>query len=244
MKIVIPGGSGQVGRLLAQAWGDAHEVHVLSRSAQGLHHWDGESLGPWAELLEDADVVINLAGRTVDCRYNDRNLRQMMDSRVRSTRVVGEAIAACARPPRLWLQMSTATIYAHSLDRPNDERSGRIGGWEPDAPVYWKHSIDIALAWERELELALVPDCVRKVALRTAMVMTPEPGGVFSVLRRMAQPLRPGWRSSARWRCRRTPSCCSRAATCCRAGCRRRALPFRTPSGARPSGTCSPSPER
>lgn len=187
MKIVIPGGSGQVGRLLAQAWGDAHEVHVLSRSAQGLHHWDGASLGPWAELLEDADVVINLAGRTVDCRYNDRNLRQMMDSRVRSTRVVGEAIAACARPPRLWLQMSTATIYAHSLDRPNDERSGRIGGWEPDAPVYWKHSIDIALAWERELELAQVPDRVRKVALRTAMVMTPEAGGVFSVLRRMAR---------------------------------------------------------
>jgi len=185
MKIVIPGGSGQVGTILTRAFGE-HEVVVLSRRGQGRQHWDGETLGEWAQELEGADVVINLAGRSVDCRYTDDNLKQMMRSRVLSTKVVGQAIAQCAAPPRLWLQMSTATIYAHRFDGPNDERDGLIGGWEPDAPVYWNHSIDIAQAWERALEQADLPG-VRKVALRTAMVMSPDPGGVFSVLHRMVR---------------------------------------------------------
>jgi uncharacterized protein (TIGR01777 family) len=105
----------------------------------------------------------------------------MMSSRVDSTRAVGEAIAAAARPPRVWLQMSTATIYAHRFDAPNDEHSGRIGGDEPDAPRYWSFSIDIAKAWEREQSEARTP-ATRKVALRTAMVLSPDRGGVFDVL--------------------------------------------------------------
>ena len=190
MKIVIPGGSGQIGGMLARAFAE-HEVVVLSRSGRGPApsrsvKWDGESLGEWAAELEDADVVINLAGRTVDCRYTDENLRQMMDSRVRSTEVVGRAIAQCAQGPKVWLQMSTATIYAHRFDAPNDEASGIIGGWEPGAPVYWNHSIAIAQAWEDALEQAEVPG-VRKVALRTAMVMSPDDDGVFSVLERMTK---------------------------------------------------------
>ncbi|MFT5586561.1 MAG: hypothetical protein ACI9VR_004160 [Cognaticolwellia sp.] len=188
MKIVIPGGSGQIGQMLARAFAE-HEVVVLSRSGRGpgrVVKWDGETLGPWASEFEGADVVINLAGRTVDCRYTDENLRQMMDSRVRSTEVVGRAIAQCAQSPKVWLQMSTATIYAHRFDAPNDESSGIIGGWEPGAPMYWNHSIAIAQAWEDALNRAQVPG-VRKVALRTAMVMSQDDGGVFSVLERMTK---------------------------------------------------------
>ncbi len=185
MKIVIPGGSGQIGKMLRRAFAE-HEVVVLSRRGQGISYWDGETLGDWAQEFEGADVVINLAGRTVNCRYTDANLKQMMRSRVLSTEVVGRAIAQCTVPPKLWLQMCTATIYAHRFDAPNDEQSGIIGGWEPDAPVYWKHSIDIAQAWESALWRAEVPG-VRRVALRTAMVMSRDPGGVLSVLLRMVK---------------------------------------------------------
>lgn len=190
MKIVIPGGTGQIGALLARAFlKEGHEVVVLSRggSSEGrLVAWDGRTKGEWFREIDGADVVINLAGRTVNCRYTEENLRQMMDSRVDSTRIVGRAISEAKNPPKVWLQMSTATIYAHRFDAPNDERSGIIGGREPDAPAYWKTSIDIALAWERELTEAHTPK-TRKVALRTAMVMSEDEGGVFSVLRNMAR---------------------------------------------------------
>ena len=109
----------------------------------------------------------------------------MMHSRVRSARVLGQAIAAASRPPRVWLQMSTATIYAHRLDAANDE-AGLIGGWEPGVPGYWGYSVDIATAWERELEEAPAPR-TRKVAMRSAMVMSPDHGGVFDVLSRLAR---------------------------------------------------------
>ena len=138
-------------------------------------------MGRGQQHIDAADVVINLAGRTVNCRYTEENLRQMMDSRVESTRIVGEAIARSTSPPKVWLQMSTATIYAHRFDAANDERDGIIGGDEPDAPAYWKRSIDIAQAWERELNEATTPD-TRKVALRAAMVMSPDKDGVFDVL--------------------------------------------------------------
>jgi uncharacterized protein (TIGR01777 family) len=184
MKIVIPGGSGQVGQILARAW-RAHDVVILGRGQQvgagRLVPWDGRTLGDWARELDGADVVVNLAGRTVNCRYTDENLRQMRDSRVESTRAVGAAIAAASRPPRVWLQMSTATIYAHRFDAPNDEATGVIGGDEPDAPAYWRTSVEIARAWEQALAEAPTPS-TRKVALRTAMVMSPDRGGIFDVL--------------------------------------------------------------
>ncbi len=183
MKVLIPGGSGQVGQVLKRAL-ESHgdEVVVLSRGANNESaRWDGETLGPWTKHIDSADVVINLAGRTVNCRYTEENLKQMMDSRVDSTRIVGEAIASSETPPKVWLQMSTATIYAHRFDAANDEASGIIGGNEPDAPAYWARSIDIAKAWELELEAAGTPS-TRKVALRTAMVMSPDKEGVFDVL--------------------------------------------------------------
>ncbi|MFI6507694.1 epimerase [Streptosporangium sp. NPDC050855] len=165
-----------------------HDVVVLTRRPVRERdvRWDGETPGPWAEEIDGSDMVVNLAGRSVDCRYTPANLRAMMDSRVHSTRVVGEAIAAAARPPRVWLQMSTATVYAHRFDAPNDEATGVLGGTEPGVPRYWAYSVEIAKAWEREQERADTPH-TRKVALRTAMVMSPDRGGVFDVLSRMAR---------------------------------------------------------
>jgi uncharacterized protein len=184
MKIVIPGGTGQVGAILDQALtADGHEVVVLTRSLRGVRQvrWDGSTLGAWASHIDGSDVVINLAGRSVSCRYTDENLKAMMSSRVESARVVGEAIAGASRPPKIWLQMSTATIYAHRFDAANDEHGGRIGGSEPGVPGYWAYSIEIARNWEAEQEQAATPD-TRKVALRSAMVMSPDRGGVFDVL--------------------------------------------------------------
>ncbi|MFC8448906.1 DUF1731 domain-containing protein [Kitasatospora sp. NPDC057223] len=189
MKIVLPGGTGHVGRLLDRAWTAAgHDVVILTRGPGGGRetHWDGRTLGPWAEAVDGSDLVVNLAGRSVNCRYTPANVQSMMDSRVHSARVVGEAIAAAARPPRVWLQMSTATIYAHRFDAANDEASGLLGGAEPGVPAYWANSVRIAQAWERAQELADTPH-TRKVALRTAMVMGPERGGAFDLMLRMAR---------------------------------------------------------
>jgi uncharacterized protein len=136
--------------------------------------------------VDGSDIGINLAGRTVSCRYTAANLQEMMDSRVDSTRVVGAAIAGAARPPRVWLQMSTATVYAHRIDAPNDETTGVIGGTEPGVPDYWAHSVDIAKAWEQAQQQAETP-ATRKIALRSAMVMSPDPGGVFAVLLGLAR---------------------------------------------------------
>lgn len=193
MKIILPGGNGQVGRMLIRAFlREGHECVVLTRGRAALSAgartvtWDGRTLGPWTAELEGADVVINLAGRSVDCRYHERNLAAMMHSRVDSTRIIGQAIAAAKNPPRVWLQAGTATIYAHRFDAPNDEATGIIGGNEPDVPALWARSIDIARAWEAEVNAAATPH-TRKVILRSAMVMSPDPGGVFSVLSRLAR---------------------------------------------------------
>jgi uncharacterized protein len=184
MKFVVPGGTGQVGGILRRELSKAgHDVVVLSRdaNAEGVVHWDGRTVGDWAREIDGADVVLNLAGRSVNCRYTKENLAEMMDSRVDSTRAVGLAIGRASRPPAVWLQMSTATIYAHRFDAPNDEATGIIGGSEPDVPRYWSLSIDIAKAWERAQEEANTPR-TRKVALRTAMVLSPDAGGVLDVL--------------------------------------------------------------
>ncbi|MCA9234157.1 MAG: TIGR01777 family oxidoreductase [Planctomycetales bacterium] len=191
MKVVIPGGSGQVGGVLARhflAAGD--EVVLLSRRADAsasesfgakVVAWDGCREGPWQRELDGADVVINLAGRSVDCRYHAANRRQMLDSRVDSTRAVGRAIAAASRPPRVWLQASTATIYRHAYDRPQDEATGELGGNEPDAPAKWRFSIEVAKAWEAAAREFDLPG-VRLVLLRSAMTMSPDRGGIFGVL--------------------------------------------------------------
>jgi len=122
-----------------------------------------------------------LTGRNVNCRYTPANREEILESRVSSTRVVGQAIARAARPPGLWLQASTATIYAHRYDRPNDEYSGILGGGETNAPSSWNFSIDVARAWERAFDEAATAG-TRKVALRSAMTLSPDAGGVFDTL--------------------------------------------------------------
>lgn len=192
MKIILPGGSGHVGAALIRAFvAEGHECVVLARDPQKYRGparavvWDGRAPGAWAGEFDGADVVINLAGRSVDCRYNEKNLAEMMNSRVDSTRVVGEAIAAAVRPPRVWLQAGTATVYAHRYDAPNDEATGIIGD-PPGVPALWKRSIDIGLAWEATLAAAPTPR-TRKVSLRTTLVMGPEKGTVFRVLAGLAK---------------------------------------------------------
>lgn len=187
MKVVIPGGSGQVGTILARAFhARADEVVVLGRAPIAALpwrsvQWSAPSDGDWRSEIDGADVVINLAGRNVNCRYNAANRREILDSRVESTRAVGCAIAAAKHAPSLWIQASTATIYAHRYDAGNDEASGIIGGDEPGAPDTWRFSIEVAKAWERELDAAPTPR-TRKIALRSAMTMSPDPAGIFDVL--------------------------------------------------------------
>ena len=185
MKIVLPGGTGQVGTLLTRAFlADGHDVVVVARSQSKLARtvtWDGQTLGDWARELDGADAVVNLAGRTVNARQTDANLKEMMESRVDSTRVVGEAIGQAKQPPKVWLQSSAATIYAHRYDAANDEMTGLIGGGEPGVPAYWERSVEIARAWERAQREANTPR-TRKVVLRTTLVMGPGAGGVFDVL--------------------------------------------------------------
>jgi uncharacterized protein (TIGR01777 family) len=148
--------------------------------------WDGQTLGAWTTAIEDADVVINLAGHNVNCRYTDENRRLIKESRVKSARILGDAIARARRPPRVWLQASTATIYAHSYDAPNDEETGVLGGSEPDAPDAWNFSIDVATCWEREVNEAATP-YTRKVLMRSAMTMSPKRDGVFDTLLKLVK---------------------------------------------------------
>jgi uncharacterized protein (TIGR01777 family) len=169
---------------------EGHEVVVLSRQP-GSHpwrvvEWDASTLGPWQQEIDGSDVVINLAGRNVNCRYTAANRDAILRSRVISTQLVGKAISRARRPPAVWLQASTATIYAHRLDAPNDEQTGILGGGEPGAPSHWNFSIEVAQSWERTLAEAPVRG-TRRVALRSAMTMSPNPGGVFDTLLGLAR---------------------------------------------------------
>jgi hypothetical protein len=183
MRVVIPGGSGHLGTLLARALHErGDDVVVLSRTP---------SLQPWRVTswkrseIDGADVVVNLAGRSVLCRYNQKHRREILNSRVESTRWVAEAIRDAAAPPRVWLQASTATIYAHRYDQANDEASGRIDLVNAMAPE-WRFSVDVAAAWEREVDRIETP-ATRRVKMRSAIVMSSLRGGAFYELRRLAR---------------------------------------------------------
>jgi len=191
LRVVIPGGAGHLGRIVAghlHARGNA--VTVLSRSGAvapwQIVSWNGADSDDWERELEDADVVINLAGRSVNCWYNRNNRREILESRIRTTELLGEAISKLHRPPRLWVNASTATIYRHSLDREMDEANGKLGGQEPDVPDSWRFSIEVATSWERTLFAATTPH-TRKIALRSAMVMSAERGGTFDILLRLVR---------------------------------------------------------
>jgi uncharacterized protein (TIGR01777 family) len=186
MKVILPGGSGQVGTMLARALharGD--QVVVLSRRPQPapwrIVAWDGSFPGAWTSEIDGADAVIHLSGRTVNCRYTPQHRKEILESRTLTTLAVGQAIATASRPPRVWLNASTATLYRHALDQPQDEFTGELGGSEPGVPETWNFSVGIGLQWEAAL--AAIPTPVtRKVAMRTSMVMSPDRGGVFDVM--------------------------------------------------------------
>ncbi len=190
LRIVIPGGSGHIGHMLARYLQErGHHVTILTRGPYTASwqtvHWDGEYLGPWVETLEGADVCINLAGRSVNCRYHEENRREIYNSRIGTTRLLGDAIAKLNEPPRVWLNASTATIYRHSLDKPMDEFSGELGGGEliskfRHAPETWNFSARVAKAWEAAFFSIPTPR-TRKVALRSAIVMSPVSGSAFAI---------------------------------------------------------------
>jgi uncharacterized protein (TIGR01777 family) len=191
LRIVLTGGSGQMGTLLARHFDEqGHQVVVIARSVQAapwrVVEWDGATLGDWSRELERADLLINLAGRSVNCRYTPANRKAIKDSRVQSTLLLGRAIARLAHPPRVWMNASTATIYRHALDRAMDEETGEIGGNERDCPSSWRFSIDVATSWEEAFFSAVAPR-TRKIALRSAMTMSPDRGGIFAELLRLVR---------------------------------------------------------
>lgn len=199
-RIVIAGGSGFLGQILAGHFQEGGwEVVALGRAPRraGLTgrtvEWDGRTLGFWQKELEGAAAVINLSGKSVDCRYHARNRKEILESRVNSTRVLGDAISRCTQPPSVWLNASTATIYRHTFANPWDE-TGEIGaaGEAKDA-----FSIDVAKAWETTLEEAKTPR-TRKVAMRSAMVLGLGGNSVFPVLRRLVRSGLGGWMGSGR----------------------------------------------
>ena len=191
LRVVLPGGNGQVGNILARHFhAHGHDVVVLARRVTlapwRVVNWDGATLGTWTSELENADVLINLAGRSVDCRYTPANRSAIKESRIQTTHLLGQAIGHSLHPPRLWMNASTATIYRHALDRPMDEQTGEIGGNEPNAPAKWRFSIDVATSWETTFFDPVTPN-TRKIALRSAVVMSPDRGGIFDKLLRLVR---------------------------------------------------------
>lgn len=168
MRVVIAGGAGYCGRLLRQYWeGPGHQVTLLSRTpGPGCLVWDGRTLGTWADAIDGCDALVNLAGRSVNCRYNAQHCMEIYASRLDSTKVLADAVASCANPPPVWLNASSATIYKSAYDRPMDEASGEIGTG---------FSVDVCRRWEAELARAATPK-TRKVALRSSIVFAPTRG--------------------------------------------------------------------
>lgn len=176
MKIILAGGTGTMGLILQHHFAEqGNDVVVLTRRPTLRQHprsrmvqWDGRTAGAWCAELDGADVVINLAGRSVDCRYSPANKAAILNSRVDATHALGSAIAACTAPPALWINLSSATVYRHAEDRPMDEDTGELGT---------DFSPQVVLAWEKAFFAQPRPG-VRQVAVRCAMVFSPL-GGAF-----------------------------------------------------------------
>lgn len=188
-KVLLAGGSGFLGQALASHFLKADwDVAILTRSPaqSGLAGrqvgWDACTLGDWAREVEGSTAIINLTGKSVNCRYNARNRKAILDSRVDSTRVLGEAIGLCQQPPRIWLNASTATVYRHTFDEAWDE----TGQTEATEEAKDRFSVEVAWAWERALNEATTPR-TRKVAMRMAMVLGLGENSVFPVLRRLVK---------------------------------------------------------
>jgi uncharacterized protein len=168
-KIVIAGGTGFTGKYLTQKLKNlGYEVIIISRQTEHTN-WDNTTA--IIAALENAEMLINLAGKSVDCRYNEKNKKEIFDSRINTTKALGEAILQCKNPPPLWVNSSTATIYRHAQDRPMTESTGEIGSG---------FSVNIATSWEKTFFGFNLP-ATRQVALRMAIVLG-KGGGVIKPL--------------------------------------------------------------
>lgn len=181
MKIIITAANGFMGEALVNYFSKAHEVVAIVRKSMPFENaktclWDGKNLGDWANELDGADVLINLAGKSVNCRYNEANKAAIYASRLESTTVLGKAIEACENPTKLWINAASATIYRHSLNNPMTENNGEIGTG---------FSVDVCQKWEKSFFDFQMTN-TRQVALRTAIVLGRN-GGVMTPFKRLTQ---------------------------------------------------------
>jgi len=167
-KVILAGGSGYIGKVLASFYSErANEVVVLTRGISALKgnvrfvHWNGKDVSDWSKELEGADLLVNLTGKNVNCRYNQRNKNEILNSRINATAALGKAVSQLSVPPRVWIQSASATIYRHAEDRPMDERTGEIGDG---------FSVDVCKEWEKKFWEQEVP-FTRKVLLRIGIVL-------------------------------------------------------------------------
>ena len=165
-KIVIAGGTGFVGKYLTKQFGNlGYQAIIISRKNENIQWNDTTGI---ISALENSEMLINLAGKSVDCRYNEKNKTEILKSRIETTKALGEAIIKCNKPPELWINSSTATIYRHAEDRPMTESKGEIGKG---------FSVDVATNWEKSFFTFQLPN-TRQVALRMAIVLGKD-GGVM-----------------------------------------------------------------
>jgi hypothetical protein len=171
MNILIAGGSGFLGSELTKFFTDRdHLVKILTRNPHNKNQlkWDGKTKGDWVKEIDRADVIINMAGKSVDCRYTDRNKSEILDSRIDSTSILNEAVSKASKKPFLWINSSSATTYIHSEITLMTEKDGVIGN---------DFSMNVCKKWEEEFFSKEI-EGVRKVATRTSIVLGNE-GGAF-----------------------------------------------------------------
>ena len=182
-KIVIAGGSGFIGKALSSYYKNrGYLVIVLTRGESQLvdgirfQNWNAETLGDWKDLLNGADILINLIGKSVDCRYTEANKKLILSSRVNATKILGEAINQVENPPKVWFNASTATIYDYSLTKAMTEEDGDIGS---------DFSMSVAKAWEEAFFNSVTPN-TRKIAMRISLVLG-KGEGVLPVLTQLSK---------------------------------------------------------
>jgi uncharacterized protein (TIGR01777 family) len=181
-KMIIAGGTGFLGSALIKYFRDTYQIYVLTRGISCVKdsirylHWDGRTLAEWTQAIDGSDILINLNGKSVDCRYTEENKKLIYSTRLDATSVLGDAIQQATVPPRVWINAASATIYRHSLDKEMDEYSGEIGSG---------FSVDVCLKWEAAFNKTETPN-TRKVIIRTGIVFGKE-GGPLKPLKTLAQ---------------------------------------------------------
>ncbi len=184
-KIILAGGSGFIGDHLTRYFSQkGFEIVILTRKKTESENtkikfvnWDAKKISTWVNALENADLLINLTGKSINCRHTLKNREEILASRVESTKVLGQALAKVKSPPKLWINASAATIYRDDKDRPMDEQTGEIGK---------DFFAQVAKDWEQSLFESKIPENIRRVALRISIVLGPD-GGAFPAYYNLAK---------------------------------------------------------